>query len=70
MQVFITHGYYDLVTPYYGSNRIKNLMRLDATLEGNLHVQHFNGGHMFYTWESSRQAFTRAMRDFYHRAGG
>ena len=29
MKAFITHGRYDLVTPYYASDRLRNLMRLD-----------------------------------------
>jgi carboxypeptidase C (cathepsin A) len=54
MKVFITHGNYDLVTPYYSTNRICNLMRLDKATAANLTVQHFGGGHMFYAWEASR----------------
>lgn len=68
MKVFITHGYYDLVTPYYATDRIKNLMALDDRLKGNLQVQHFGGGHMFYTWAESRRAFTQTMRAFYRDA--
>ena len=29
LKAFITHGRYDLVTPYYASDRLRNLMRLD-----------------------------------------
>ena len=29
MKAFVTHGRYDLVTPYYASDRLRNLMRLD-----------------------------------------
>jgi carboxypeptidase C (cathepsin A) len=68
MKVFITHGNYDLVTPYYSTNRICNLMRLDKATAANLTVQHFGGGHMFYAWEASRVAFTRAIKAFYASA--
>lgn len=68
MKVFITHGLYDLVTPYYSTNRIRNLMRLDRATAANLTVQHFGGGHMFYAWEDSRVAFTNAIRKFYASA--
>jgi len=68
MKVFITHGTYDLVTPYYSTNRIRNLMRLDKATAANLTVRHFGGGHMFYAWEASRMAFTRAIREFYAAA--
>jgi carboxypeptidase C (cathepsin A) len=68
MQAFITHGQYDLVTPYYASDRLRNLMRLDPQMADRLTVQHFGGGHMFYAWESSRKAFTSAIAGFVKNA--
>ena len=64
MRAFITHGQYDLVTPYYASDRLRNLMRLDPQMASRLTVQHFGGGHMFYAWETSRHAFTAAIAAF------
>jgi carboxypeptidase C (cathepsin A) len=64
MKAFITHGQYDLVTPYYASDRLRNLMRLDPQMAGRLTVQHYGGGHMFYAWETSRKAFTAAIAAF------
>src|SRR6187402_59101 len=32
MKAFITHGQYDLVTPYFASDRLRNLMRLDPQM--------------------------------------
>jgi carboxypeptidase C (cathepsin A) len=29
MKAFLTHGHYDMATPYYASDRLRNLMRLD-----------------------------------------
>jgi carboxypeptidase C (cathepsin A) len=64
MKAFIAHGQYDLVTPYYASDRLRNLMRLDPQMAKRLSVQHFGGGHMFYAWETSRHAFTAAIAAF------
>jgi carboxypeptidase C (cathepsin A) len=64
MKAFITHGRYDLVTPYYASDRLRNLMRLDPEMTGRLTVRHFRGGHMFYAWEKSRRDFTAAIAAF------
>jgi carboxypeptidase C (cathepsin A) len=64
MKAFITHGRYDLVTPYYSSDRLRNLMRLDHAVAGRLTVRHFGGGHMFYAWEESRKAFSDAIAAF------
>jgi len=32
-------------------------------------VRHFDGGHMFYTWESSRRAFRDEVAAFYRASG-
>jgi carboxypeptidase C (cathepsin A) len=64
MRAFISHGRYDLITPYYASDRLRNLMRLDAEMAGRLTVRHFDGGHMFYAREESRREFTAAIAAF------
>ncbi|WP_116951896.1 S10 family peptidase [Jiangella endophytica] len=64
LRAFITHGRYDLITPYYLSDRIRNLMRLDPQVAGRLTVRHFDGGHMFYAWQQSRRDFTAAIAAF------
>lgn len=68
MQVCISHGFFDLVTPYFSSNRLVEHMKLDESLQGNLRVQHYLGGHMFYTWEASRKAFAKDMVKLYRDA--
>lgn len=68
MQVYITHGLFDLVTPYFASNHLADLMKLDPDVRPNLIIRHFQGGHMFYTWEASRQQWFAEMMQFYHQA--
>ena len=65
MKAFITNGRYDMVTPYYTSDRLRNLMRLDPSIAERLTVRHFGGGHMFYAWEDSRKAFAAAIAEFF-----
>jgi carboxypeptidase C (cathepsin A) len=64
MKAFITHGRYDLVTPYYATSRLHNLMRLDSDTAARLTIRHFDGGHMFYAWERSRREFAAAIATF------
>ena len=64
LRALITHGRYDMATPYYTTDRLRNLMRLDPDTAERLIVRHFEGGHMFYAWEESRHAFTAAIREF------
>jgi carboxypeptidase C (cathepsin A) len=69
MKAFITNGRYDLITPFYASDRLRNLMRLDPEMASRLTVRHFDGGHMFYAWENSRREFTAAIAAFVADAG-
>jgi carboxypeptidase C (cathepsin A) len=68
MQVYITHGFFDLVTPYFSSNHLADLMKLNPEIRPNLTLQHFRGGHMFYTWDDSRQQWFAQMQEFYQKA--
>lgn len=68
MKVFITHGYFDLVTPYFSSERLIDLMKLDPRQRESVIVRHFKGGHMFYSWDESRRAFSGAIRKMYDEA--
>jgi len=68
MQVYITHGFFDLVTPYFASNHLADLMKLNPEIRPNLTLKHFQGGHMFYTWDHSRQQWFIDMKAFYQHA--
>ncbi|MBW4481858.1 MAG: peptidase S10 [Tildeniella torsiva UHER 1998/13D] len=70
LQVYITHGIYDLVTPYFSSEHLRDLMNLNPELQPNLTLRHFQGGHMFYTWDESRRLWFEDMQRFYQRASG
>ena len=65
MKVFICHGVFDLVTPYFSSERVIQLMNLPESLRKQISFKVFHGGHMFYTWEHSRQLFKSQMQGFY-----
>ncbi|MGE0633985.1 MAG: S10 family peptidase [Pseudobdellovibrionaceae bacterium] len=65
MKVLITHGYYDMVTPYFSTERLVSQMRLLPSQKKNIFIRHFGGGHMFYTWDESRKAFTSWVKEIY-----
>jgi carboxypeptidase C (cathepsin A) len=68
MRVYITHGFFDLVTPYFASNHLADSMKLHPQIRPNLILKHFQGGHMFYTWDESRQQWFSEMQGFYEQA--
>ena len=65
MKVTIIHGLYDLVTPYYHSSRIADLMKLSKEQKARLTLKNYLGGHMFYSWDKSRKEFAGDMAGFY-----
>ncbi|HUW41996.1 MAG TPA: hypothetical protein VMV90_13390 [Rectinemataceae bacterium] len=65
MKVRISHGVFDLVTPFFSTERIARLMKLDPERARMLSLRHYDGGHMFYTWRESRKAFFADMKEFY-----
>jgi len=65
MKVFLTHGIFDLVTPYFAAERISRLMKLSDEARKNLTLKWYPGGHMFYTRNDSRRKFYEDMKSFY-----
>ncbi len=65
MKVSITHGLFDLVTTYFASDQLVGLMALEPELQSNIHIHHYQGGHMFYSWDSSRSQWFHHMQSFY-----
>jgi len=68
MQVYVAHGIFDLVTPYFASNYLADLMKLAPEVRPNLTTRQFKGGHMFYAWDESRQQWLADMQEFYRGA--
>jgi carboxypeptidase C (cathepsin A) len=69
MHVFFCHGYFDLVTPYFGTSRLIDLMKLTSPQREKVESCNFVGGHMFYSWDASRIAFRDKTAAFYRKAG-
>lgn len=68
LKVWVTHGLYDLVTPFFASERLQYLMKLPPALSRNLSFSRYQGGHMYYTWPTSRRLFTEDARSFFQGA--
>lgn len=70
MKVFISHGYYDLITPFRSSDRLVHNMKLTDFQKTHLRIRHFPGGHMFYSRPGSRRDLASEMQAFYDGAVG
>ena len=56
LRVLITHGFTDLVTPYYATQLLLNQLP-DLGPDRRIALKVYEGGHMFYSRQDSRQAF-------------
>jgi carboxypeptidase C (cathepsin A) len=65
LKVHISHGYFDMVTPYFNSKRFLFQSRLPAHLQKNASLSLYQGGHMFYTWEESKNRFYTDAKKLY-----
>lgn len=65
MRVLVTHGVYDLVTPYFATLTALRQLHLDPEARANLVFEVYEGGHMFYTREDSLKALTTAAARLY-----
>lgn len=65
MKVFISHGYFDLITPYFSSQRLMQVMKLTREQRDNVVNKNYSGGHMYYSWDESRIKFRDDADEFY-----
>jgi carboxypeptidase C (cathepsin A) len=62
--VLVAHGFYDMLTPYFGTVMLLDQLPASETAE-RVRLAVYPGGHMFYARDMSREAFrTDAMRVF------
>jgi carboxypeptidase C (cathepsin A) len=65
LKVFVAAGYYDFATPYFAAQYTFDHMGLDPTLQKNIHVEHFEAGHMMYIHKPSLEKLTKDIATFY-----
>lgn len=68
LKVLITHGYYDLATPYFASKYVVERLELDESVSRNLSLAVYPGGHMFYLRADARIQSYRDARALYEAA--
>ncbi len=68
LKVHITNGYYDLATPYFGTDYTVNHMFLDKDLRGHVTQSFYEAGHMMYIHKPSIIKMKKDIEDFYKRA--
>lgn len=63
-KVFVGQGYYDLATPHFATQYMISHMNIDAELRGNVRIEYYPAGHMFYLDLESLSDFRRDITAF------
>ncbi|SCX88569.1 S10 family peptidase [Microvirga guangxiensis] len=67
MRVLVTHGFTDLVTPYFASKLLLDQLP-EIGSQNRVALSVYEGGHMFYSRQGSRQAFQNDVRRLFDEA--
>ena len=67
LRVLVTHGFTDLVTPYFASQLLLNQLPALGS-ERRVALSVYEGGHMFYSRQASRQAFKADVQRLFEEA--
>jgi carboxypeptidase C (cathepsin A) len=69
LRVFVAAGYYDFATPFFAAEYTVDHLQLDPALRKNIHVEHYEAGHMMYIHKPSLVKLTSDVAAFYAGAG-
>jgi carboxypeptidase C (cathepsin A) len=64
LRVFVAHGYYDLVTPYFAAEYAISHMGLDPQLRRNVLLKNYDGGHSMYTEKPTLKQMSADVGEF------
>ena len=64
LKVLVLNGYYDLATPFYGTEFTFDHMGLEKKLKQNVIFKYYEAGHMMYILPASAMAFKKDVADF------
>jgi len=67
MKVLICNGYYDMATPYFGTDYTIKHMFLDESLRSNISFTFYEAGHMMYIHKPSLIQMRKDVGDFYKK---
>ena len=68
MRVFVASGYFDLATPFFGSEYTFDHLGLSPELHKNITMEYYAAGHMMYVHEPSLKKLKKDLSLFYQQS--
>jgi carboxypeptidase C (cathepsin A) len=68
LKLYSLNGWYDMATPFFGTEYDINHMQLDASLRGNIRFAYYPSGHMVYLNPEALKAMKADVAKFYDDA--
>ena len=65
LKIFVANGYYDVATPFMATEYTFDHLGLDKSLQDNISMAYYHGGHMMYTDESELARMKQDLDRFY-----
>lgn len=69
LKVYVASGYFDLATPYFGSDYTINHLGLDPSLRPYVSMKYYEAGHMMYIHPESLIKMKQDIAEFYRNPG-
>ena len=70
LRVFSANGYYDLATPFFGTEYTLNHLGMGPAVRSRIEYGFYPSGHMVYVNDESRRALKADLVRFYREATG
>ncbi len=64
LKILVLNGYYDLATPFYGTELTFDHLGLEKKVRSNVTFKYYEAGHMMYIHPASLAAFKKNIADF------
>jgi carboxypeptidase C (cathepsin A) len=68
LKVFSANGYYDMATPFFGTDYLLAHLGIDPSLEKNISYGYYESGHMVYLHSAALAQFKADLANFYDNA--
>ena len=70
LKVLVLNGYYDLATPFYGTEYTFEHMGLEDKIQANIKMKYYEAGHMMYVHPASAAAYKKDVTEFIKENAG